>query len=181
MILQNACSLLFHNTGSFIPALFAKAALAADSAITAAAPAVQTSPASQAALAAVDTATAAAATGPISGPIFWAIVMTIAVGNFLLRAVFVFAMERIPLTDNLKLILKYIPAAVITALIAPAFVLYQGSADFSSLTPLLSWLDGKERLLAGIAALAIALWKRSMILIILVGMAMLWLLQWGFA
>ncbi|MDL2307523.1 AzlD domain-containing protein, partial [Desulfovibrio sp. OttesenSCG-928-C06] len=112
-------------------------------------------------------ATAAPVTGPISGPVFWGIVIAIAVGNYIMRAVFVFAMERIPMTENLKLILKYIPAAVLTALIAPAFVLHQGNTDFTSLTPLLEWLNGKERLLAGLAALGIALWKRSMMLIIL--------------
>lgn len=172
MSLPNSAASFLHEAWSFSSALFAETAFAAD--------AVAAEPAGQTVAAAAETV-ASTVTGPISGPVFWAIVMTIAVGNFLLRSVFVFAMERIPLTDNLKLVLKYIPAAVITALIAPAFVLYQGSADFSALTPLLSWLDGKERLLAGIAALAIALWKRSMILIILVGMGALWLLQWAAA
>ncbi len=109
-----------------------------------------------------------------SGVYFWLAVAGVALGSFALRAVFIFAMERIPLSENAKLMLRYIPAAVLAALVAPALVLHQGSLDFGSLP---DFLNGRERLIAGLAAVVVALWKRSMILTIIAGMAALYLLN----
>lgn len=108
----------------------------------------------------------------ISGPSFWLVVSGVALGSFALRAVFIFAMERIPLTQNLKTLLRYIPASVLSALVAPALFLHQGVLDFGP-----DFLTGKERLIAGLAALLVALWKRNMLLTIVTGMATLYLLN----
>ncbi len=111
-----------------------------------------------------------------SGPGFWLAVLGVALGSFALRALFIFAMERIPLTDTVKTLLRYIPASVLAALVAPAIVLHHGL-----LTLPLDWLNGRERLLAGLVAISVALWKRSMILTIIAGMGTLYLLNsvWG--
>lgn len=118
--------------------------------------------------------------GLVSGPGFWLAVAGVALGSFALRAIFIYAMERIPLTETVKTLLRYIPASVLAALVAPAIVLYQGQIVFSQ-SGLLDWLNGRERLLAGLVAISVALWKRSMILTILAGMGALYLLNslWG--
>lgn len=108
----------------------------------------------------------------ISGPVFWTIVGCVALGNYALRGIFFFALERIPLTDTLKTVLRYIPPSVLAALVAPAIVLHQGVLTFP-----LPFLDGKERLIAGCVAFLFALWKRSIVLTIIVGMVALYILQ----
>ena len=92
-----------HDLGMFLHGLSDSAALLPQAALSAL-PGVSASSALDAA-ASLNAAPTADVTGPISGPVFWAIVMTIAVGKFLMRSGFVFAMERTPLTDNLKLVL----------------------------------------------------------------------------
>lgn len=121
-------------------------------------------------------ASAVSNAGLVSGPGFWLAVAGVALGSFALRAVFIYAMERITVSDTLRLVLSYIPAAVLAALVAPAIVLHKGALTFP-----LDWLSGRERLLAGLVAISVALWRRSMVLTILTGMAALYILNslWG--
>ncbi|MBI3962098.1 MAG: AzlD domain-containing protein [Deinococcus sp.] len=67
--------------------------------------------------------------------------------------------------------LKYVPVAVLSALILPAIVLSGGQVD-------LSW--GNARWLAGIIAAAVAWRTRNVLLTIGTGMAALWILQAAF-
>ena len=110
-----------------------------------------------------------------SGHIFWFITLVVGLGNFALRAVFVYAMERIPVTGTFRAILSYIPAAVLAALVAPAILLHQGD-----LTLPLNWLSGHERAIAALAALAVSFWKRNMLLTIVTGMGLLYLMEYVF-
>ena len=121
-------------------------------------------------------ASAAGSGGLVSGPGFWLAVAGVAIGSFALRAVFIYAMERITISETVRLILRYIPASVLAALVAPAIVLHKGALTFP-----LDWLNGRERLIAGLVAICVALWRRSMILTILTGMGTLYLLNtlWG--
>ena len=113
--------------------------------------------------------------GLTSGHVFWFITLAVGLGNFALRAVFVYAMERIPVTDTFRAILSYIPAAVLAALVAPAILLHQGDLALP-----LSWLDGHERAIAALAALAVSFWKRNMLLTIVTGMGLLYLMEYAF-
>ncbi len=110
-----------------------------------------------------------------SGYLFWIITLVVGLGNFALRAIFVYAMERIPITGTLRTILSYIPAAVLAALVAPAIILHQGN-----LTLPLDWLSGNERTIAALAALLVSFWKRNMLLTIVTGMGILYLLEYAF-
>ncbi len=100
---------------------------------------------------------------------FWIVTLSIAGGTYALRGIFVFIIGRVTLSDSVKTLLRYIPPSVFAALTIPPIFLHQGSVD---------WLGGKERVIAGIAAAVVAWKTRNMILLLLVGMGMLYLLQW---
>ncbi|OGO40805.1 MAG: branched-chain amino acid ABC transporter permease [Chloroflexi bacterium RBG_16_58_14] len=65
--------------------------------------------------------------------------------------------------------LRFVPAAVLTAIITPELFIQDGD---------LSLHLANGRLLAGLLAILVAWRTRNVILTILVGMAALWLLQW---
>ena len=71
--------------------------------------------------------------------------------------------------DRFRLPLRYVPAAILGALIAPAVLLIPETQSFSWENP---------RLWAGLVALAVAWLSRSVLLTIVSGMTALWLLQW---
>ena len=100
---------------------------------------------------------------------FWLVTLSIGLGTFFLRAVFVFALERIQLGEKAKVFLSFIPPAVLAALVLPAFLLPSGHLPFP-----IGW----ERLVAGLAALAAAWRFRNILATIGVGLCTLWLLQW---
>ncbi len=64
--------------------------------------------------------------------------------------------------------LRYVPAAVLTAIIAPELFMPQGALDLSL---------GNERLIAGLVAILVAWRTRNVLLTIGVGMVVLWVLQ----
>ncbi|WP_300671217.1 AzlD domain-containing protein [Desulfoluna sp.] len=65
--------------------------------------------------------------------------------------------------------LRLVPAAVLPALVTPALFMPDGALDLS---------PSNLRLLAGVVALAIALWKRSVFLTLVSGLTALWFFQW---
>lgn len=98
----------------------------------------------------------------------WTAVVVIAVGTWAFRASFVFLFgyldEVPPWVDRT---LRFIPAAVIAAIIAPRLLLVDGSftVDF-----------GNERLLAGAVAAVVAWYTEDIIATIVAGMCALWAL-----
>jgi len=79
----------------------------------------------------------------------WVIIALIGLITFLLRFSFIWLFGRVEVPDGLKRALRFVPAAVLSALIAPAFFFPPGT-----LAP--AW--GNGRLWAGILAAAVA-WK----------------------
>jgi branched-subunit amino acid transport protein len=65
--------------------------------------------------------------------------------------------------------LRFVPPAVLTAILFPELFIQSGSLDISL---------GNNRLLAGLVAILVAWRTRSMLLTILAGMGALLLLQW---
>jgi len=70
-----------------------------------------------------------------------------------------------PLLDRA---LRYVPPAVLAALVVPALARSGGTIDLS---------PDNLRLMAGIAAAVVAWFSRNVLLTLAVGMGMLWLLQ----
>lgn len=76
--------------------------------------------------------------------------------------------ERVVLPPWLLRALRYVPAAVLSAIIAPELLQPGGTLDLSL---------GNDRLLAGLAAMLIAWRTRNVFLTVAVGLVLLWLLQ----
>jgi len=101
----------------------------------------------------------------------WAVILAIAAATFWQRASFLILPERFQLPELLKHALRYVPAAVLTAIWAPELMLQKGVL---ALTP------GNERLLAGIVAIAVAWRFRVTFGTILAGLLALHLFDWMF-
>ena len=99
---------------------------------------------------------------------FWWLVASIALGTFLLRLSFVLAIGRLEMPSAAQRLLRFVPAAVLTALITPAVVYRSGALELGA---------GNERLLAGGLAAIVAVRTKSVVLTIAVGMIALWILS----
>lgn len=88
--------------------------------------------------------------------------------TYLLRLVPFIMAGRRELPPRLVDALRYVPAAVLSAIVAPELFMPQGTLDISL---------GNERLIAGLVAIVVAWRTRNILLTIVVGMVVLWLLQ----
>jgi branched-subunit amino acid transport protein len=101
----------------------------------------------------------------------WAVIVAVGALNYASRLSFIAFFARRSMPPLLARALKYVPAAMLTALIVPMIVDWKGAAaDFA--TP---------RVAAALLAAAVAFATRSTLKTLAVGMAALWLLQWAAA
>jgi len=99
----------------------------------------------------------------------WAVIFVVGALNYLSRLSFIALFARRTMSPLLARALKYVPAAMLTALILPMVVDWNGAAaDFA--TP---------KAAAALIAAAVAFATRSTLTTLGVGMAALWLLQWA--
>jgi branched-subunit amino acid transport protein len=98
----------------------------------------------------------------------WLAVAGAGIITFALRLSFIALLGRIELPILLSRALRFVPAAVFTAVVVPLLFYVDGVAEVSL---------GNERLLAGLAAVLIAWRTRSVPLTLVGGMATLWALQ----
>jgi len=98
----------------------------------------------------------------------WLLFLAIGLGTYLLRCSFIYLFGRVDMSGWLQRALKYVPAAVLAALVFPALTHPAGVLDLSL---------GNARLLAGIAGALVAWRTRNVLLTILTGMGLVWLLQ----
>lgn len=98
----------------------------------------------------------------------WLIIILGGLITFAIRLSFILFWGRLNVPDWLQRALRFVPPAVLTAIIFPELLIRNGSLDVSITNP---------RLVAGAIAILVGLKTRNMILTILVGMAALWLLQ----
>lgn len=101
----------------------------------------------------------------------WLIILAMAVLTFYQRASFLLLPERVLLPPLLVRALRYVPAAVLTAIWAPELLLQKG---------VLSLALENERLLAGMVAIAVAWRFRVTFGTIVAGLAALHLFDWMF-
>jgi branched-subunit amino acid transport protein len=102
----------------------------------------------------------------------WLVMLLGGALTFGMRISFVFLFGRIEIPATVKRALRFVPPAVLSAIIMPALILRNQSPDFSL---------GNYRLIAGAVALLVAWRTKSVLVTILSGMAALLLLMWGAA
>lgn len=105
----------------------------------------------------------------MSSSYLWTIIIVVTIGNFLLRAIFVEAYGRIKFPPLVERGLNYVPAAVLSAIIAPAVLM-----------PDQQWvsLTDNAQLWAALAAALVAWYFKSIFRTLVVGIAVYWLLLW---
>jgi len=92
---------------------------------------------------------------------FWLLILGLALTSFIPRASFILLLARWPVPAPVQRALRYVPAAVFSAILVPVLVLTAGSAHIGFDNP---------RLLAGILAGAIAWRTRNTLITIVAGM-----------
>jgi branched-subunit amino acid transport protein len=101
----------------------------------------------------------------------WLLFLAIGLGTFTLRFLFIYLFGKIEMPDWLRRALRFVPAAALAALVFPALTHPAGHLDLSL---------NNFRLLAGLGGAAVAWRTRNVLLTILVGMALLWILEAAF-
>ncbi len=96
----------------------------------------------------------------------WLIIVLVSVSVFLLRASFFFLRGHVEMPGWFERALRFVPAAVLSALVFPALLLVNGAPSVAN-----------PRLLAGLVAALVAWRTRNLLATIAVGMAVLLLLQ----
>lgn len=98
----------------------------------------------------------------------WLAMIGMGLITYALRLGPILLMERIEISGTARQALRFVPAAVLSAIIFPELLMPGGTLDISL---------GNERLLAGLLAAVIAWRTKNVLWTIAVGMAALWLLQ----
>lgn len=104
----------------------------------------------------------------MSSTVIWLTIAGVGLGTYLLRLSFIALWQKLRIPGVINQALAYVPAAVLAALVLPALLRPEGFIDLST---------GNLRLLAGLAAAAVAWCSRSVLLTLAAGMGLLWLLQ----
>ena len=98
----------------------------------------------------------------------WLIFLLGGLLTFAMRFSFIYAFGRVKVPPLVHRALRYVPPAVLSAIVFPELIMTAGRLDAHL---------GNPRLLAGAAAVAVASATRKTLPTILAGMAMLWVLR----
>ena len=104
----------------------------------------------------------------MSTPALWMTILGAGAVTFALRLSFIALLGRIRIPPYLGRALRFVPAAVLTAVVVPLLFYEDGALEVSL---------GNERLLAGLVAALIAWRTKNVLLTLGGGMATLWILQ----
>ena len=104
----------------------------------------------------------------MSTPALWLTILGAGAVTFALRLSLIALLGRIRIPPSLGRALRFVPAAVLTAVVIPLLFYENGVLQFSL---------GNERLLAGLVAALIAWRTRNVLFTLGGGMATLWILQ----
>lgn len=101
--------------------------------------------------------------------ILWAAVIVAGILTYVTRLSFILLYGQIRMPNLLVRALRFVPTAVLSAIIFPELLVADGTLFISIRNP---------RLLAGILAILVALRTKNVIYTILIGMLALWILQY---
>ena len=103
----------------------------------------------------------------------WISILGLMVVTFLTRGFFLLMGTRVELPDNVQRALRYAPAAALVAIVAPEIFLLK-----SGVVAAFEWKN--PHLIGGLAAIAVFLTTRSMVLTIILGMLGFTFARWYF-
>ncbi len=98
----------------------------------------------------------------------WLVMAAGGLATFAMRLSFIYLFGRLTLPETLRRALRFVPPAVLSAIILPALVAPSGMLEIS---------PSNERMLAGAVAMLVAWRTRSVLATILAGMLILAVLQ----
>lgn len=98
----------------------------------------------------------------------WLVIIGMGIITYGIRLSMIVLLEKVEIPIRLKQALRFVPPAVLSAIIFPELLQPGGRLDVSL---------GNERLLAGLLAMVVAWRTKNILWTIIVGMAALWLLQ----
>ncbi len=101
---------------------------------------------------------------------WWAVIIVVGSLNYLSRLSFIAVFARFDIPPAVARVLRYVPAAMLTAIVVPAVVFAAPATLAFSFT--------NAKLVAALIAAAVAWRTRNAALTIVVGMAALWVVQW---
>jgi branched-subunit amino acid transport protein len=100
----------------------------------------------------------------------WMVMIAGGLLTFGMRISFIYLFGRFQIPETVKRGLRFVPPAVLSAIVAPALLMPDNAIDISL---------GNFRLMAGAVAILVAWRTRNTLLTILSGMAALLLIMWG--
>jgi len=98
----------------------------------------------------------------------WLTMLGMGMVTYAIRLSFILLLGRVEIPARIRQALRFVPPAVLSAIIFPELLRPQGRLDLS---------PGNVRLLAGLLAALVAWRTKSILLTIAVGMGALWILQ----
>ena len=98
----------------------------------------------------------------------WITIIGMGVITYIIRLSLIVLLERVTITELLQQALKFVPPAVLSAIVFPELFQPSGVLDVSL---------GNGRLLAGIVAAVVAWRTKNVLLTIIIGMVTLWVYQ----
>lgn len=98
---------------------------------------------------------------------FLSVIFFLSLGTLLIKCSFMLASDKITLSDDLKKLFSYIPAAVLPAIITPMVVFHEGAVEL---------FYGKERFVVLLFATLVSYFTKSMIATVAFGLAALYFL-----
>ncbi len=98
----------------------------------------------------------------------WLTLLGMGLVTYAIRAVPLLALDRRPMPPRLRQALRFVPPAVLSAIVFPEMLWPGGRFDLSL---------ANDRLLAGLLAIAVAWFSKNVLLTIGLGLLTLWLLQ----
>ena len=100
----------------------------------------------------------------------WLAIGLVGLVTFLLRASFIVFADPHRFPHLFRQALAFVPPSVLAAIVAPGLLMAEGRIDPG-------WTN--FRWIAGLVAIAVAIFTRSVVACIAAGMGTLWLLQWA--
>lgn len=98
----------------------------------------------------------------------WIVMLLGGLITYGIRHSFIYLFGRIEIPETIRRALRFVPPAVLTAIVFPEVLMQSNRPDFSL---------GNERMLAALVAVLVAWWTKNTLLTIVVGMAALIVLQ----